>query len=202
MGVRKLFLPLGGRARRGGGGGGGFQNPETSFFPLSPPPTRRSFIGIAKGGGVTCEMSSMWSILWNKVPHMKIVQIVLDKKLLHAADQAAKRTKRNRSALVRDALREHLRRLELRASEERDRQGYSRQSQADAEARGWESEATWPEDRKNSARRGSALPVCRARQETTGPRAHPQQRHRVFIHGHGCACHFHHSRRAIGSRSE
>ena len=81
-----------------------------------------------------------------QVPHMQIVQIVLDKKLLHAADQAAKRTKRNRSALVRDALREHLRRLELRASEERDRQGYSRQPQADAETRGWESEAMWPEE--------------------------------------------------------
>jgi predicted transcriptional regulator len=81
-----------------------------------------------------------------QAPHMEIVQIVLDKKLLHAADQAAKRTRRNRSALVRDALREHLRRLELRASEERDRQGYSRQSQADLEARGWESEATWPEE--------------------------------------------------------
>jgi metal-responsive CopG/Arc/MetJ family transcriptional regulator len=77
---------------------------------------------------------------------MEIVQIVLDKKLLHAADRAAERTKRNRSALVRDALREHLRRLEMRASEERDRQGYSRKSQADVEARGWESEAEWPED--------------------------------------------------------
>jgi len=95
------------------------------------------------------------SLLWNvfyveytveQIPHMQIIQIVLDKKLLHAADQAAKRTRRNRSALVRDALREHLRRLELRASEERDRQGYSRHSQADAEARGWESEATWPEE--------------------------------------------------------
>ena len=75
---------------------------------------------------------------------MEIVQIVLDKKLLHAADLAAKRAGRNRSALVRDALREHLRRLELRASEERDRQGYLRHSQADAEARSWESEATWP----------------------------------------------------------
>ena len=80
------------------------------------------------------------------IPHMEIVQIVLDKKLLHAADQAAKRTKRNRSALVRDALREHLRRLELRDSEERDRQGYSRRSQADAETLGWESEATWPQE--------------------------------------------------------
>jgi metal-responsive CopG/Arc/MetJ family transcriptional regulator len=76
---------------------------------------------------------------------MPIVRIVLDKKLLHAVDQAAKRTRRNRSALVRDALREHLRRLELRASEERDRQGYSRTPVSDAETRAWESEATWPE---------------------------------------------------------
>jgi len=84
------------------------------------------------------------------ISHMQIVQIVLDEKLLHAADQAAKRTRRNRSALVRDALREHLRRLELRASEERDRRGYSRRlqtdAQADAEARGWEAEATWSEE--------------------------------------------------------
>jgi len=77
---------------------------------------------------------------------MEIVQIVLDKKLLHAADQEAKRTKQNRSALVRDALREHLRRLELRASEERDRQGYSRQPPVDAETQGWESEAAWPDE--------------------------------------------------------
>jgi len=77
---------------------------------------------------------------------MEIVQIVLDRKLLRAADQAAKRTRRNRSALVRDALREHLRRLEVRASEERDREGYSRLPQADADARGWESEARWPEE--------------------------------------------------------
>jgi metal-responsive CopG/Arc/MetJ family transcriptional regulator len=85
-----------------------------------------------------------YTVEW--IPHMEIVQIVLDKKLLHAADQAAKRTKRNRSALVRDALREHLRRLELRASEERDRQGYSRQPHANAEARDWESEAAWPQE--------------------------------------------------------
>jgi metal-responsive CopG/Arc/MetJ family transcriptional regulator len=75
---------------------------------------------------------------------MEIVQIVLDKKLLEAADQAAKITRRNRSALVRDALREHLQRLELRSREERDRQGYALHSQADT--RQWESEATWPEE--------------------------------------------------------
>ena len=77
---------------------------------------------------------------------MEIVQIVLDKKLLHAADLAAKRAGRNRSALVRDALREHLRRLELRASEERDRQGYTGHAAGEAELQLWESEATWPDE--------------------------------------------------------
>jgi len=77
---------------------------------------------------------------------MEIVQIVLDKRLLQAADQAARRTKKNRSALVRDALREHLRRLELRAREERDRDGYSRQPQTHDEGLDWEAEAAWPRE--------------------------------------------------------
>jgi metal-responsive CopG/Arc/MetJ family transcriptional regulator len=73
---------------------------------------------------------------------METVQIVLDKNLLQAADQAARRTKQNRSALVREALREHLQRLEVRACEERDRKGYTRQPQD--ESRLWEAEAVWP----------------------------------------------------------
>jgi metal-responsive CopG/Arc/MetJ family transcriptional regulator len=75
---------------------------------------------------------------------METVQIVLDKKLLDATDRAARRTKRNRSALVRDALREHLRRLEMRAMEERDREGYTRQPQVLEECLKWEAEAAWP----------------------------------------------------------
>jgi metal-responsive CopG/Arc/MetJ family transcriptional regulator len=75
---------------------------------------------------------------------METIQIVLDKKLLDATDQAARRTKRNRSALVRDALREHLRRLEVRAKEARDRQGYSRLPHATDESLAWEAEAVWP----------------------------------------------------------
>ena len=75
---------------------------------------------------------------------MEIVQIVLDKKLLQATDRAARRTKRNRSALVRDALREHLRRLETSAREERDRQGYSAPAPAATESKLWEAEAAWP----------------------------------------------------------
>jgi len=83
-----------------------------------------------------------YTVEW--VPHMEIVQIVLDKKLLRATDQAARRTKRNRSALVRDALRDHLRKLAVRAREERDREGYSRQRQAREESHLWELEAAWP----------------------------------------------------------
>ncbi|HXW91494.1 MAG TPA: ribbon-helix-helix domain-containing protein [Terriglobales bacterium] len=75
---------------------------------------------------------------------METVQIVLDKKLLQAADRAARRTKQNRSALMRDALREHLRRLELRAREECDRHGYARRPQAADESLVWEAEAVWP----------------------------------------------------------
>ncbi len=75
---------------------------------------------------------------------METIQVVLDEKLLQAADRAARRTKRNRSALVRDALREHLRRLEVRAREERDRQGYTRRPQTGEEPAVWEAEATWP----------------------------------------------------------
>jgi len=75
---------------------------------------------------------------------MEVIQIVLDKGLLQATDQAAQRKKTNRSALVRDALREHLRRLEIREKEDRDRKGYSRKPPEREDAIAWETEAVWP----------------------------------------------------------
>ena len=83
-----------------------------------------------------------YTVEW--VPQMETIQIVLDKKLLQATDRAARETKRNRSALVRDALREHLRRLEIRALQERDRAGYLTQPQVHDESFQWEAEAVWP----------------------------------------------------------
>lgn len=77
---------------------------------------------------------------------METVQIVLDKKLLVATDRAARRTKRNRSALVRDALRERLRRLEVRGREERDRAGYAKHPADEEEVNMWGAEAIWPEE--------------------------------------------------------
>ena len=75
---------------------------------------------------------------------METIQLGLDKKLLQATDRAARQMKCNRSALVRTALREHLRRLEIRTREERDREGYSSRRPAREESLVWETEAVWP----------------------------------------------------------
>lgn len=76
---------------------------------------------------------------------METIQIVLDKPLLKAANKEAKRAKMNRSALVRQALREYFKRLELRAKEEQDRLGYLRVPDQGIDP-DWEAEAVWPED--------------------------------------------------------
>ena len=77
---------------------------------------------------------------------METIQVVLDKELLLATDRAARRTKRNRSALIRDALRHHLRRLEVRRTEERDRLGYAARPDVAHVSREWEAEAVWPKE--------------------------------------------------------
>jgi metal-responsive CopG/Arc/MetJ family transcriptional regulator len=86
----------------------------------------------------------MWSIVWSEVDTMETVQVVLDKKLLQATDRAAQRRKLNRSALVREALRSHLRTLEIRAKEEREAEGYRKYPQIAREDGAWEAEAVWP----------------------------------------------------------
>ena len=76
---------------------------------------------------------------------METIQVVIDTKLLRAADVAAKRQKVNRSALIRHALREHLKRLREQELEERDRRGYMAQPQREEDFRLWEEAAAWPE---------------------------------------------------------
>ena len=77
---------------------------------------------------------------------METIQVVLDKELLVAADRAARKIKANRSALMRAALRDYLRRLDLKVREERDREGYAKSPQIRDEAERWETEAAWPLD--------------------------------------------------------
>jgi len=77
---------------------------------------------------------------------METIQVVLDTKLLRAADVAARRQKVNRSALIRRALQEHLKRLRELELQERDRRGYMARPQREDEIRVWEDAAAWPEN--------------------------------------------------------
>ena len=85
------------------------------------------------------------TLLCSKLHSMETIQVVLDKKLLQATDRAARRTKQNRSAFVRDALRAHLQTLTVRELENRDREGYTEKPQPIADSVPWESEAVWQE---------------------------------------------------------
>ena len=80
------------------------------------------------------------------VPRMTTIQVVLGDSLLQAADRAVRRLKVNRSALIRDALREHLRRLSLHERERRDREGYARHPIAKDEFSVWARVTAWPDD--------------------------------------------------------
>jgi metal-responsive CopG/Arc/MetJ family transcriptional regulator len=76
---------------------------------------------------------------------METIQIVLGTGLLRATDKAAKRARINRSALVRQALREHLKRQKLQELEAQDRAGYEKYPGSPSEAAAWEQEIAWPE---------------------------------------------------------
>ena len=76
---------------------------------------------------------------------METIQVVLDEDLLRATDRVAKRTKVNRSALVREALREYLKRIHYQELERRDREGYEKHPDT-GELAAWEGVAAWPEE--------------------------------------------------------
>lgn len=91
-------------------------------------------------------LRELWSTLLSVVHNMETIQVVLDRKLLQATERAARRKKQNRSALIRDALREYLGAIERRALEDRDRAGYAKHPHGGAESTSWEAEASWPAD--------------------------------------------------------
>ena len=77
---------------------------------------------------------------------MPTIQVVLDSKLLRAADRAAKRQNVNRSALIRCALQEHLKRLREADLEEQERRGYKAHPPDPEEFRVLEQITAWPND--------------------------------------------------------
>ena len=77
---------------------------------------------------------------------METIQVVIDSKLRQTADRLAKRKKINRSALVRDALREYVKRERIREMEERDRRAYEAQPETEEELAFGRGETAWLED--------------------------------------------------------
>ena len=76
---------------------------------------------------------------------METIQVVLDSELLRATNGAAKRARVNRSSLIREALRQHLKQLRAREVEALDRRVYQRRPDTAADAAAWEGAASWPE---------------------------------------------------------
>jgi metal-responsive CopG/Arc/MetJ family transcriptional regulator len=77
---------------------------------------------------------------------METIQVVLDKPLLLAANRVAKKSKVNRSALIRSALREYLKRHRREELIARERRSYLEHPDSVAEAEAWARIAAWPED--------------------------------------------------------
>jgi metal-responsive CopG/Arc/MetJ family transcriptional regulator len=76
---------------------------------------------------------------------MRTVQMTLDEKLVTKVDRAARKLGTTRSGFARQALREALRRLDLRRLEEKHRRGYAAKPVRRGEFDDWESEQAWPE---------------------------------------------------------
>ena len=77
---------------------------------------------------------------------METIQVVLDSKLLRATEVAARRTKLNRSALIREAIRSYLKNLAITERELRDRKGYEGSPTESGVLPEWEAEAIWPKE--------------------------------------------------------
>jgi metal-responsive CopG/Arc/MetJ family transcriptional regulator len=77
---------------------------------------------------------------------METIQVVLEPELLKAADRAVRKLKTNRSALMRDALRAHLRRLDQIERERADREGFARYPEALDRPDEWDKVADWPDE--------------------------------------------------------
>jgi metal-responsive CopG/Arc/MetJ family transcriptional regulator len=75
---------------------------------------------------------------------MKAIQIVIDDGLLREADRLVRRTKSNRSALVRQALREHLTRHRLHEMEVAEWRAYEAHPPIEFDV--WDRFVTWPKE--------------------------------------------------------
>jgi len=79
--------------------------------------------------------------------NMKAIQITFDEALLDRLDRHPSVRERGRSAVVREAAAEYLKRRDDEDIARQYRAGYREPSDLDDEMEGWASEGAWPEDR-------------------------------------------------------
>jgi metal-responsive CopG/Arc/MetJ family transcriptional regulator len=77
---------------------------------------------------------------------MKAVQVMLDERLLKALDQDAEVRRDGRSAVLRRAVAEYLRKKKRRRITEAYRQAYAERDPLRDDFSGWENEGAWPEE--------------------------------------------------------
>ena len=77
---------------------------------------------------------------------MKAIQITFDEALLERLDRHPSVRQRGRSAVVREAAAEYLKRQDAEDIARRYRAGYGDTSDLDDEFDGWAAEGAWPDD--------------------------------------------------------
>ncbi|MSP62908.1 MAG: ribbon-helix-helix protein, CopG family [Myxococcales bacterium] len=77
---------------------------------------------------------------------MKAVQILMDDELIRGVDREAKRTRSDRSKLIRAVLEKHLAEVRRKQREEQHVRGYQKHPPDRDEAAAWEAIQTWPEE--------------------------------------------------------
>ena len=77
---------------------------------------------------------------------MKAIQITFDEALLERLDRHPSVRRRGRSAVVREAAAEYLKRQDAEDIARRYRAGYRDTSDLDDELEGWAAEGAWPDD--------------------------------------------------------
>ena len=87
----------------------------------------------------------MEKLVWY-CPIMKAIQVSFDEALLEKLDQHPAVRERGRSAVLREAAVEYLKRREADEIARRYRAGYQDTASIDDELAGWSDEGAWPED--------------------------------------------------------
>lgn len=77
---------------------------------------------------------------------MKTVQMTLDDELVATVDKVVKKLKTTRSAFTRKALRDAIKRVNIKMLEEKHRKGYERRPVGKTEFAVWESEQEWGDE--------------------------------------------------------